>query len=240
MTQIEPPKDSPRRRRRRYLLLGIFLASGVLSAIALRNPWFNGNFGIVDPGHVFRAAQPGANLGQIVDTQRVASILNLRGGSDTDPYYVNEVKVVREKHLDFYDFPISATRRPTRRELLVLLDLFEHCRYPLLIHCKSGSDRTGLASALYLMERNGTSPDRAVERAFSLYYGHIPMFGTSHLHEPFREYAAWLKAHKLEHAPERLRAWVAQGYRDDDNPSSAFRRLPAGPRAEIRATTLMR
>ena len=79
------------------------------------------------------------------------------------------------------------------RELLVLLDLFEHCRYPLLIHCKSGSDRTGLASALYLMSRRGEPPGWAV-RGFTLKHGHVPLFGPEHLHEPFREYEAWLKA----------------------------------------------
>ena len=66
--------------------------------------------------------------------------------------------MARDQGLEFYDLPMSACRRPTRRELLVLLDLFEHCRYPLLIHCKSGSDRTGLASALYLMSRRGEPP----------------------------------------------------------------------------------
>ena len=55
----------------------------------------------------------------------------------------------------YYDLPLSATRRPTRRELLQLIDLLETCSYPLLIHCKSGADRTGLASALYRLVRRG-------------------------------------------------------------------------------------
>ena len=73
-----------------------------------------------------------------------------------------------------------------------LLDLFDSCRYPLLIHCKSGADRTGLASGLYLMARRGVPPGEAL-RAFSVLHGHFPIGGPEHLHEPIEEYAAWLR-----------------------------------------------
>ena len=63
--------------------------------------------------------------------------------------------------LSLYDLPLSATRRPARLELLRLIDVLERCPYPLLIHCKSGADRTGLASALYLMLQRGETPERA-------------------------------------------------------------------------------
>ena len=136
--------------------------------------------------------------------------------------------MARDQGLEFYDLPMSACRRPTRRELLVLLDLFEHCRYPLLIHCKSGSDRTGLACALYLMSRRGEPPGWAV-REFTLRHGHVPLFGPEHLHEPFREYEAWLEARGLDHSPARFRDWVEHDYQADDLATN-IPRLPPGPR----------
>jgi len=163
------------------------------------------------------------------------SILNLRGGSQADSWYAAEVRATRERGVDFYDLSISATRRPRRRELLILLDLFERCRYPLLIHCKSGSDRTGLATALYLMSRQGESPDRAL-RAFSLRYGHVPIGGPEHLHEPVEEYDAWLKAQHLAHRPEHLRAWVAEVYVSDD-PNRNVPTLQPGPRKQVSGTS---
>jgi protein tyrosine phosphatase (PTP) superfamily phosphohydrolase (DUF442 family) len=178
-------------------------------------PLFSGNFGVVDPGRVYRCAQPTANLERLLDTCRPASVLNLRGGSEADPWYDAEVRAARERGIDFYDLPLSAVRRPSRRELLIVLDLLGRCRYPLLIHCKSGSDRTGLVSGLYLMARRGATPDQAL-RAFSMAYGHVPIGGPQHLHEPFREYGAWLEARGLAHSPERLHAWVEHDYRADD------------------------
>ena len=150
-----------------------------------RRPWFQGNLGIVDAGRVIRSAQPTSQLPAWIRDYRLRSILNLRGGSNADWWYDAEVKAADAGGVSFYDFPLSATRRPTRRELLVLIDTLQTCPYPLLIHCKSGADRTGLASALYLMVRRGTPPEEA-ERAFTLEHGHVPLGGTEHLHEPLQ------------------------------------------------------
>lgn len=222
------PAVSPRRRRRR-IAFALGCAAVLLASLAVfRNPLFYGNLGVVAPGLVYRAAQPGPELGEWVKHHGVASILNLRGGSSRDPDYANEERVTRTQGIAFYDFPMSATRRPSRRELLVLIDLFERCRYPLLVHCKSGADRTGLASAVYLLVKQGAAPARAIGE-FSLYYGHVPLLGPERLHEPLVEYGDWLEANHLVHTPDRFRAWVEREYRSPDR-SYSFKPLPEGPR----------
>jgi protein tyrosine phosphatase (PTP) superfamily phosphohydrolase (DUF442 family) len=195
-----------------------------------RRPLFQGNLGIVDPGRVIRSAQPTTQLPQWVREFHLKSIVNLRGGSPADWWYEAEVRAVRESGLSFYDLPLSATRRPARRDLLRLIDVLRQCPYPLLIHCKSGADRTGLASALYMMLQRGVAPEQA-EAAFSLEFGHIPLGGPEHLHEPLDEYAAWLQANRLPHSPERFRAWVQNDYRSADPPSDPPL-YPTGPRAQ--------
>jgi hypothetical protein len=208
-------------------------ATAVLLALVLcwvfRRPWFQGNLGVVDAGRVIRSAQPTTQLPGWIRDHQLRSILNLRGGSPADWWYDSEVKAAEASGVSFYDFPLSATRRPTRRELLVLIDTLTVCPYPLLIHCKSGADRTGLASALYLMIHPGESPERA-QQAFSLQFGHIPLGGTEHLHEPLDEYAAWLAARRLSHTPQRFRDWVKSEYRPADG-SPDPPRLQPGPRS---------
>jgi protein tyrosine phosphatase (PTP) superfamily phosphohydrolase (DUF442 family) len=229
-------RTTPPRRRRgiRWGLRGFTLLAAVSLTIVFRNPLFNRNFGVVDPGRVYRSAQPETDLADTVAGYGIASILNLRGGSRDDPYYANEVRLTAQRGIDFYDFPMSATRRPTRRELLVLLDLFERCRYPLLIHCKSGSDRTGLASALYLMAVSGKPPKQA-RRAFSVYYGHVPVGGTARLHEPFDEYQRWLASQGLSHSAAHFRSWVEHAYPADDRDAPILP-LPTGPRPVFEKT----
>ena len=167
-TQIEPAPD--RLRGSRFHLgktVAVVVLVGVTSLCwVFRRPWFQANLGVVDPGQVMRSAQPRGQLASWVRDFQISSILNLRGGSPADSWYDAEVRLARESGVSFYDLPLSATRRPTRRKLLVLIDLLGRCPYPLLIHCKSGADRTGLVSALYLMVRRGMPPESAAPCLF--------------------------------------------------------------------------
>ena len=208
------PPVRPSRRILRWVL-ALTLAVGATPAWVLLRPVLSSNLGIVDPGRVIRAAQPTSRLEAIIKEHHLASILNLRGGSARDWWYTAEVQTAEKSGVAFFDVPLSATRRPSRRDLLVLIDLFDHCTYPLLIHCKAGADRTGLASAIYLMTQR-CEPPRQAGRSFSIYHSHLPVFGTERLHEPLDEYAAWLEENRLQHTPARFRDWVRNEYRSDD------------------------
>jgi protein tyrosine phosphatase (PTP) superfamily phosphohydrolase (DUF442 family) len=218
----------PRRRAWVWAILAALACSAGLGW-EFRRPLFHGNLGVVDPGQVIRSAQPTTELLRLIRQYHLGSILNLRGGSPADWWYEAEVKTATESSVTYYDLPLNATRRPSRRELLMLIDLLERCTYPLLIHCKSGADRTGLATAIYRMVRMGEPPDRAIQ-AFSLEFYHIPLGGPEHLHEPLDEYAAWLRGNNLNHTPDRFRAWVMNDYRSSD-PSTDPPLLLPGPRA---------
>ena len=217
------------RRRTRWIRAAVALALTliVLGAVFHR-PLLQGNVGTVAPGLVYRCAQPKGNLDILLETYRPRSILNLRGGSYADGWYAAEVHAADRLGIDFYDFPIQATRRPSRAELLTLIDLMRRCRYPLLIHCKSGADRTGLAGAVYLLTRQGADPERALG-AFSIAYGHVPIGGPQRLHEPIEEYRDWLNAQGRPHRPGLFRDWVAREYRDEGR-AGPIRPLRPGPR----------
>jgi protein tyrosine phosphatase (PTP) superfamily phosphohydrolase (DUF442 family) len=206
----------------------VFVVCALSLTWVFRRPWFEGNLAVVDEARVIRSAQPTTQLPRLVTEYNLKSILNLRGGNPADSWYVAEMQTAQTRDLAFYDLPLSATRRPTRRELLFLIDILARCPYPLLIHCKSGADRTGLASAIYLMTRKGEPPEQA-EGTFALEFGHIPVAGTQHLHEPLDEYAGWLKAGRLPHTAQRFRDWVKNDYRSSD-PSIDPPLWPTGPR----------
>ena len=213
---------------RDWLRAGCVQGVIVALAVVFHRPMFGANFAAVEPGLVYRSAQLHEGLGPVLRENRIASVLNLRGGSVRDPWYRHEVEATAVSGADFYDFPLRPNRKPTRSELLALIDLFERCRYPILIHCKSGADRTGMASGLYLMTREGTPPEEAV-KAFSIVHSHIALGGPEHLHEPFLEYASWLKSRHETHSADRFRRWVIEEYRAPDE-GKPFQPLRPGTR----------
>lgn len=231
----EEPRRPPRSERPRLRFVRWTARVCLLAALGiggfLLQPFYSHNIGVVDPGRAYRSAQPTSRVDDMIQEYGLASILSLRGGTPKDFFYSNEVRATQEAGVDFYDLPLSATRRPRRRELLLLIDVLKQCDYPLLIHCKSGADRTGLASAIYRMEILGQPPEQA-KGAFTVLHSHIPWFGTQHLHEPFEEYEAWLTQKGLKHTPGRFRDWVKTEYRADD-PSQEPPPLAAGPRHRL-------
>ena len=69
--------------------------------------------------------------------------------------------------------------------------------------------------------------------AFSLGYGHVPLFGPEHLHEPLQEYGPWLKAQGEVHTPARSAFLGSKRYKSDDaraeRPCLAARPAPGRP-----------
>jgi len=228
LAAVEPARPTKRsfRRRLRAYLISACCVSAVLIGIFHR-PLFFENLAVVD-SRVVRSGQPADHLVDWIREYHLASILNLRGGTPSDSWYANEVKTAADNHVAFFDYPMIATRRPLRRDLLTLIDFLRSAPYPLLIHCKHGADRTGLAVAVYRMVCLNEPPEEATG-AFTVFHGHVPIAGTQRLHEPFEEYAAWLKEEALPHSPERFRDWVRDRYVSEDSPTDPPP-LTAGPR----------
>ncbi|WP_291175344.1 sulfur transferase domain-containing protein [Hyphomicrobium sp.] len=137
----------------------------------------------------WRAAQPLPH--QIRDLVRrgIKTVVNLRGPTASSTYRY-EVAACEAAGLKLVDFRIRSRAAPTRAEVLAARDLFATVEYPMLMHCKSGADRVGLMSALYLHTRHGV-PIAEARRQLSLRYGHIRQADTGVLDHFFDSYLAY-------------------------------------------------
>ena len=135
---------------------------------------YDGNFHAVQQGVLYRSAQPGkADLEAAARQHGIKSVLNLRGAHIGEPWYDEEMAAARGLGLSHYDYPISAKRFVTSRQIGEILDIVRQAPKPLLIHCKSGADRAGLVAALYRYVETGASAEQA-DGELSLVYGHFP------------------------------------------------------------------
>lgn len=150
----------------------------------------SGNFHIVEQGQVYRAGQlDGAELEQAISSHSIRSVLNLRGAFPGEAWYDNEIAVSRSKGIAHYDYGLSAERLVSVAQAEEILLVIRNAPKPIMIHCKSGSDRTGLVSALYLFSRGVDAKNAG--RELSLRYGHFPylMGGTGAMDDSFHAYA---------------------------------------------------
>lgn len=157
----------------RLAVLGTGLVTGSVIVYGGSVLW-NANFHTVARGQFYRSAQLNADeLLSAINTYGIKSILNLRGRNPDAAWYVDEVAVARQRGVVHYDVRVSAQEPLTEAQVGRILDILRRAPKPILVHCKSGADRTGLVSALYRYALQGRSATEA-EDEMSVRYGHFP------------------------------------------------------------------
>jgi protein tyrosine/serine phosphatase len=155
--------------------LGLGVAVIILSGGAyLGQQQFRGNFHEVVPGQFYRSAQPSpAELAAYVKHYNIKTVINLRGASKTGAaWYTDEIKESQALGVKHLDFAMSAGRELTGAQMAALTQLMRDAPKPILVHCYSGVDRTGLASVVYLQQVAGVDEETA-EWQLSVLYGHF-------------------------------------------------------------------
>jgi protein tyrosine/serine phosphatase len=152
--------------------------SVVLIAASIGGYWgilqYEGNLHAVSAGVLYRSAQLSKTETRwAVREYAIKSVLNLRGAHAGQSWYDDELEAAGELGLAHFDYALSAKRFVTSPQIGEILDIVRKAPKPLLIHCKSGADRSGLVAALYRFAETGASAAEA-DGELSLVYGHFP------------------------------------------------------------------
>ncbi len=166
-------------RRRWLIALVLLLASSVGARWLYLEE--QGNFHVITAGDAYRSAQMDRDeLIYYIARHHIRSIINLRGRHQGSPWYEEELAVCRERGVKHYDVRLSAGRAPTAERVKRLLRLFKVAPRPVLIHCRAGADRAGLAAALWKLVVDG-APKAVARDQLSILYGHMPFGPTQAL-----------------------------------------------------------
>jgi protein tyrosine/serine phosphatase len=141
----------------------------------------------IAPG-VWRSSQPAPHQVAWLARKGVRTIVNLRGDRDCGSYRLAKAACQRYG-VHLVDFPAKSREAPSRAFFHDANMLFQSIEYPMLMHCKSGADRVGLMSTLYLILAEGRPAEEAV-RQLGLRYGHIKQAETGILDAIFAAYIA--------------------------------------------------
>ena len=113
------------------------------------------NFSVVEEGRVYRSARPDARfLEWLQRTHGIERVVGLAGRES-----VHEVATDLGMEVSTWEW--KTRRLPAGSELDDVVSLID-AKAPVLVHCASGSDRTGYAVAAFRVERRNWSPERAV------------------------------------------------------------------------------
>lgn len=133
----------------------------------------SGNLHEVVAGEVYRSNQ--VTPEELVAYQAehgIRSVLNLRGAEPGVAWYEDEIAASAALGLTHVNFRMSGWEELSDADATQLIALMREMPKPLLVHCQLGSDRTGLAMALYLGAVRGKTLSEAGAQ-LSLQFGHF-------------------------------------------------------------------
>ena len=150
------------------LLIGSSVMGGYLYTLQ-----YKGNIHTIIEGQAYRSNQPDpARIASLQKLYDIRTIINLRGPEPGSKWYDDEIAATKALGIDHADFEMSSRRELSAAQTRQLIALMQNVQKPVLIHCKSGSDRTGLAAALYIAAVAKGSESKA-EGQLSIAYGHF-------------------------------------------------------------------
>ncbi len=202
--RIDNPAD-----RKRSALFAEWIDFGFL-----RHTWTND--GKIAPD-VFRANNPDEKRFRSYAKYGIRTVVNLRNDVERAPSKFAKERAL-SNGMDYISYPLFPRRAPTRGELLGLIDLLPTLQKPILFHCKSGADRTGLTAAIWLLTQENVLL-KAARAELSLKYIHRRDSETGVLDEVLDAY---------EHFETEMgfRQWAIDHYDPQDAEKLAAARKP--------------
>jgi protein tyrosine/serine phosphatase len=166
----------------------VIIAVAVLVGARLFYVKEQGNFHVVRAGEVYRSAQlDDRNLNRYIKQYGIRTIVNLRGEHNDAKWYKDEIRISKKYNVRHYNLGLNATKSPNENQISRLIKIFRTAARPVLLHCKAGADRAGLASAIWLTAIDGVTKDIADDQ-LSIKFGHMPVGPTQAMD---RFFAKW-------------------------------------------------
>ncbi len=166
----------------------------------------------------WRSGQPNPRQLAAFARQGGRTVISFRNGRNFGSLPL-EIEACHRLGLAFHVVPLRARALPARAVLLDYARLARTVETPVLLHCKSGADRTGFAAALWLMLAEGR-PLAEARRQLALRHGHMAWTKSGLLDAFLDAYAAGAGDPAMP-----LERWIATRY-DPAAITAGFRRRP--------------
>lgn len=127
----------------------------------------------------------------------IRSVISLRGDEAHLGSNRLEWEACTDTGLTLVHYPIGSRDAPAREQVLDIIDLFGKLERPLLVHCKSGADRAGFASTLFLLTQVQAPYEVAIRQMSFWHFGHIKQAKTGILDHFFETYRLYCEQHAM-------------------------------------------
>lgn len=135
------------------------------------------NFEEVDSGRFYRSAQlTPRELEEKIKKHGIKTVISLRGAPEKSYWVDPQRKVLDQLNVQFVPIRWSVDYYPEAGELRAFLQTLKSAEYPILVHCRTGADRTGEATAIYAIDFMKMPKEEAIQKYLSFKNLHVELF----------------------------------------------------------------
>ncbi|HIE40429.1 MAG TPA: protein-tyrosine-phosphatase [Thiomicrorhabdus sp.] len=168
------------------------------------------NFYALSP-NAFRSNHPSAGfLQKLQQKHQLKTVISMRKANKSGSYLL-EKEACDKYGITLINHPMSSRKLPKPEMIVAAKALFKTAQYPILIHCKSGADRAGLMSVLYMYFIQKQPMEQAVKQ-LSMKYGHFRWADTGKLDFFFDAFFQY----QSQHPSIEFLEWVTTVYNREE------------------------
>lgn len=147
---------------------------------------------------IYTSSQPSIKkMEKFISKYKIKTVINLRGKNKKE-WFSKEKEMLQQSKVELFNIKLSANRVIPRYEILKIFDFYDNLKYPVLIHCRQGFDRSYFFLTL-LMKLEG----KEIEKRYLF---------TPKIWDFFREYEKYLKEKGLKDEKETLYSYLKYEY----------------------------
>ena len=132
---------------------------------ALAKNLFTSNLHEVAKARFFRSGEMSdEELSKVILDKGIKTVIDLRL-DETD-----QNATIEQNGATLFHIPISSSKEPKKESVKKIIEVFKEAKEPILVHCSSGTHRTGFVTALWLMFK-GIGGIEVIDEQLSPKYG---------------------------------------------------------------------
>lgn len=155
-----------------FICLFIIFAAWVYRTSVFR---ISQNFYEVEVGQLYRSAQLSQQeMKEFIGKYQIKTVISLRGYPPREVMgnSINEMENLKNLNVQFVPIDLDDNYYPSQANALKIIEALEKSTYPILIHCRVGSDRTGMVAGMYKKFIKNKTDEEALDQ-LQFKYWHV-------------------------------------------------------------------
>jgi uncharacterized protein (TIGR01244 family) len=119
----------------------------------------------------FRAGKMSkATLAKTIKKHKIKTVINLCLNQD---FSAGEETLVQAQGATYYHCPITGKEILSKQKITNFIEIYDKLESPVLVHCDSGTHRSGVATILWLLTKESAFSDELIKNQLAVKYGYL-------------------------------------------------------------------